>query len=259
MSNAEVWGYREQRSNPCYKLPKFKGRKIERFLDAEERARLEESLAQAEHAPKGHPHYVAPGAIAVVRLLAMTGARRGEILDLRWSMVDLDRGWLALPDSKTGQKLIPLSPTAVNFLRAAKKTRNSASAWVCTGENDGPVHNIGRAWESIRTRAGLEDVRLHDLRHAAASDAAAAGLSLFEIGLMLGHKNPQTTQRYAHLAGDLWQEAARRMGEQIDKSTREGAERLRRKRAAGGDTEPSNDAERSATCATVIPFPGGKR
>jgi integrase len=282
MTNAETWGYRPLRSNPCHRMPKFAGRKMERFLSGEERARLEEVLAIAERAPKGHPDYVSPGAITAIRLLAMTGARCGEIVGLEWSMVRLEPGpmpeRIELPDSKTGAKIIPLSPAAVELLRTLERGRAEADGdgedtrppWVCLGERGGPVHNIKRAWESIRTRAGLEDVRLHDLRHSAASDMAAAGLSLPIIGHVLGHKNPQTTARYTHLADHARHEAARIMGEQIERSTREGAERLREKReraqlAAGAEHGKGEASEGGG--GTVVPmgggnvirFPGGKR
>lgn len=107
MTHAETWGYRPMRTNPCYKIPKFKGRKMERFLDPEERARLDEVLCEGEAAPLGHPNHLGPSTVAAIRLLLLTGARRGEITALEWSMVDLERACLRLPDSKTGAKVIP--------------------------------------------------------------------------------------------------------------------------------------------------------
>jgi integrase len=270
MNKAEVWGYRRPQSNPCYRIRKFKERKLERFLSGEERARLAEELARAEHAPPGNHDYVSPGAIAAIRLLAMTGARCGEIVGLQWSMVHLEPGplpcRLELPDSKTGAKPIPLSPAAVEFLRELEGKRageGEGESWVCKGERGGPVHNIQRVWRAIRKRAELEDVRLHDLRHSAASDMLAAGLSLAIIGHVLGHKSTQTTARYAHLADRDRQDAASIMGEAIERSTREGAARLKEerdklKRAAGAE-----HGEGAAVIAMgggkVIPFPGKRR
>lgn len=258
MTHAETWGLRPMRSNPCYKIPKFKGRTMERFLSPEERARLDEELARAERAVKGHPDYVSPGAIAAIRLLARTGARRGEIIDLQWSMVDLERECLRLPDSKTGAKVLRLTPAATELLRELGRGRDPDVPWVCAGERGGPVHNIERAWRSIRKRAGLQDVRMHDLRHAAASDGLAAGLSLAEIGGMLGHKSPLTTQRYAHWADRALGDAARRMGEAIERSTREGAERLRQQRAVG-DEQGETGGEVVPIGGKVIRFPGPRR
>lgn len=242
MTKAEAWGYRPQQSNPCHRIRRFKERKIERYLTGEERARLAAALERAERAPKGHPDYVTPGAIVAIRLLEHTGARCGEIVGLQWSMIHLEPGPLGerieLPDSKTGAKIIPLSGPAVALLceLARKRVKGEAdgaprSPWVCTSETGARLGNIERSWRAIRKRAGLEDVRLHDLRHSAASDMLAAGLSLPIIGHVLGHKNTQTTARYAHLADQARRDAARIMGEQIERSTREGAARLQQREA----------------------------
>jgi integrase len=278
MSKAEAWGYRRPQSNPCYRVPKFRERKVERFLSGEERAQLAIALDRAERAPWGNNDYVAPGAVTAIRLLELTGARCGEIVGLEWSMVDLERSCLRLPDSKTGAKVIPLSPQAVAFLRELERKASKGAeggkprGWVCVGDRGGPVHNIERAWRSIRKRAGLEDVRLHDLRHSAASDMAAAGLSLPIIGRVLGNKSTQTTARYAHLAEQHGHDAARVMGEQMERNTREGAERLRQreeeekaraKLAAGAEHGEGEAREGGAVIAmgggNVIRFPGKRR
>lgn len=254
MTRAETWGYRPMRSNPCYRLRRFRENKCERFLSPEERARLEDVLAVAERAPKGHADYVAPGNIDAIRLLSHTGARKGEIVGLQWSMVDLERAApaLRLPDSKTGAKVIPLSPPAVALLRRLKDANQSGSPWVCQSETGDRLHHLGRAWLILRHRAKLDDVRLHDLRHSAASDALAAGVPLALVGAMLGHKSPQTTARYTHLADGTLQEAARMMGERIEKNTREGAERQAR---AVGDEQGEREASEGAS---AIPMDGGK-
>jgi integrase len=253
MTNAERWGYRDTRSNPCHRMPKFPERKMERFLSAEERARLDAVLAEGEACKPGQKRYIAPATIAALRLLLMTGARLGEITGLQWSMVDLERTCLRLPDSKNGAKVIPLSPPAVEMLRAMDAKRHPGEAWVCPCKRrGGPLQNLEGSWQQIRKRAGLDDVRLHDLRHSAASDAIAAGVPLALIGAMLGHKRPETTARYAHLADAPLREAARMMGEAIERSTREGAERLRareqQQRAVGADVIEIGDG------AKVIPL-----
>lgn len=258
MTKAETWGYRPLRSNPCYKIRRFREKKIERFLAAEERARLERVLEVAERSPKGHPDYFGPGCIAAIRLLSHTGARKGEIVGLEWSMVDLGRGLLRLPDSKTGDKVIPLSPPAVAVLRRLHEERDPAVPWVCPSETGKRLHNLGRSWGKLRRRAELEDVRLHDLRHSAASDALAAGVPLALVGAMLGHRNPVTTKRYAHLADATLQEAARMMGEQIERNTREGAERLRQQ-AVGEDIGGDEGADVVPLGGNVVRFPGPRR
>lgn len=247
MTSAERWGYRPSRSNPCRGIGKFRERKMERFLSAEERARLDAVLTEALSASKGQPRYVAHGSIHVIRLLSLTGARSGEITGLQWSMVDLERSCLRLPDSKTGAKVIPLTPAAVALLQELATTATTGVPWVCAGERGGSVNNLRRAWLALRARAGLEDVRLHDLRHSAASDAIAAGVPLALVGAMLGHKHPQTTQRYKHLGDATLQEAARMMGEAIERNTRRGQERLRQR--AVGDDQVDGEAD-------VVPMDG---
>jgi integrase len=133
--------------------------------------------------------------------LAVTGCRSSEIKKLRWSEVDFERRCLRLGDSKTGRRTVYLNTTALKVLAGIKKV--PGNPYVIVGARSGK-HLIGlsRPWFRIRERAGLPDVRLHDLRHSFASVAAASGLSLPMIGKLLGHTQPVTTQRYAHLAAD---------------------------------------------------------
>src|SRR5262249_50287634 len=138
--------------------------------------------------------------IAGLRLALFTGARSGEITAIEWSCVDWQRRLIRLPDSKTNEpRTIHLSEAALEVL----KTVPRISRFVIAGAKpDEPYKNLGRAWIDIRGNAGLQDVRLHDLRHSYASLAAGRGVSLQMIGKLLGHKVPATTQRYAHLARD---------------------------------------------------------
>jgi integrase len=263
MTNAERWELRDSRSNPCHRMEKFAERKMERFLSADERARLDAVLAEGEASAPSRPHSIGPATVAALRLLLMTGARLGEITGLRWSMVDLERSCLRLPDSKTGAKVIPLSPPAVAMLRTLDAKRSPGESWVCPCKRGGgPLQNLEASWRRVRARAGLDDVRLHDLRHSAASDALAAGVPLALIGGMLGHKRPETTARYAHLADTTLREAVRVMGEAIERSTREGAERLRQQAvgAEGGDASEGSEVIASDGGAKVIALrPRGKR
>jgi integrase len=205
---AEKRGYREDGSNPCQHVEKYPERKRERFLAEEELAALGEALARAER------EGVNPYVVAAIRLLLLTGARLNEILSLRWQDVDLERAMLRLPDSKTGQKPIYLSPPALEVLMAVPRIQGND--YVIVGHKPGAsMVNLQKPWRAIRARAGLDDVRLHDLRHSFASVAAASGLSLPVIGALLGHTQAATTHRYAHLAADPVRQANDRIGGKI--------------------------------------------
>lgn len=206
---AETWGLRPLHSNPCPRIGRYKERKRERFLTGAELRRLGDALAAAEHEGAEDP-----AVVLAVRLLLLTGARRDEILDLRWEDVDLETGTLNLPDSKTGKKSIPLGPAAAEVLAAA--LRIEGSPYVIPGHRaGGRFQGLQRPWARIRERAGLEDVRLHDLRHSFASVGVAANLGLPVLGSILGHRHPATTARYAHLDDDPRRAAAARISSEI--------------------------------------------
>jgi integrase len=180
-------------ANPCAGIKRFPGGKSERFLSAAEQVRLGEALAAAELAG------VNPTPIAVIHTLALTGARLGEILGLRWSEVDFERACLRLPDSKTGAKVIPLGAAALELLAGQERR----AEYVFPSEHrKGPIADIANVWQRVREAAGLADVRLHDLRHSFASNIVIARGSLPVIGALLGHRSTLTTARYAHLADD---------------------------------------------------------
>ncbi|MCB1504988.1 MAG: tyrosine-type recombinase/integrase [Hyphomicrobiaceae bacterium] len=203
---AELWGWRPENSNPVRHVIRYKGRKMERFLSTEELTRLGDVLNRCETEST-----VAPAAIAAIRLLIYTGARRGEILTLKWSYVDFERRMLLLPDSKTGAKPIMLNQPAIDVLKSIPVLANNP--WVLTGRLAGDcLQNIEGPWKRIRTAAGLEDVRLHDLRHSFASFAVLSGGTLPVIGKLLGHTTPLTTARYAHLAHSPVSELAETTG-----------------------------------------------
>ena len=207
-------------SNPCPRIGRYRENKRERFLTGAELRRLGEALSAVEQDGSEDP-----AAVLAIRLLLLTGARRDEILNLRWQDVDLDTGTLNLPDSKTGKKSIPLGPAAVEVLAAAP--RLEGGVYVIPGRRqEGRFVGIHRPWARIRERAGLEDVRLHDARHSFASVGVAANLGLPVIGAILGHRHPATTARYAHLDDDPRRAAAARISSQIaaDLSGRPAAE-----------------------------------
>ena len=207
---AEVWGLRPDGSNPCRHVERYRENKCERFLSADELGRLGATLSEAEKVGA-----VAEGIIAAIRLLIFTGARLGEVLTLRWQYVDFERRSLRLPDSKTGAKTIYLNPPALQVLEKLRDG-TAGSEWVLKGRlTNGHLVGIRKAWYRLRSKASLEDVRIHDLRHSFASVGAASGLSLPVIGRLLGHTQAATTQRYAHLASDPLQQASDLVGERL--------------------------------------------
>ena len=206
---AEAWDMVPEGTNPCRFQVKYRQRPRERFLTEEEVRRLGRVLNEAETRPGVSVH-----AVAAIRLLMLTGCRRNEILKLRWDEVDLKAGELRLSDSKTGPRTVFLSPEAVRVLEGLPRVLDNP--WVIPGRTGGTyMRNINDPWEIIRDRAGLEDVRIHDLRHSFASRALALGESLPMIGKLLGHSQVETTARYAHLARDSVQESAARIADSI--------------------------------------------
>ncbi len=151
-----------------------------------------------------------PSVVAAIRLLVFTGCRRAEILTLKWAYVDFERGCLDLPDSKTGAKTVPLGAPALELL--ADLPRVEGNPYVLPGRRP-KAHFVAieKAWQQLRAKAGLRDVRLHDLRHSYAAMGAGLGESLHMIGSLLGHSLPSTTQRYAHLSEDPRRAAADRI------------------------------------------------
>ena len=199
-SLAEVWGWRPDGSNPCRHVKRYKEHKRERFLSPEETERLGQVLRDVEEEM--------PSPVAAFRLLLLTGCRMSEIRDLRWEYVKDD--CIELPDAKTGGRVVPLGPEARAVLSSIP--RDEDNPWVIAGRLPGShLTDLQRPWRRIRKQAGLEDVRIHDLRHSFASRALALGESLTMIGKLLGHTQVQTTARYAHLARDSIQTAAARI------------------------------------------------
>jgi integrase len=230
---AEEWKLRPAGSNPRRGQRRYAERKVERFLSTDELARLGKALAAAERGElmigeellpgakrkrggqkKTGPRSEAPSAIAAIRLLLFTGCRVGEILNLQWTHVHLERKMLLLPDSKTGAKAVYLSEPAVDVLAAIEQVpgNNYVLAGTCTGQQ---ILSVRKPWLHLCAAADLKNVRLHDLRHSFASVGAAGGLSLPIIGALLGHTQPTTTARYAHLAASPLHEAVDAIGTRI--------------------------------------------
>lgn len=213
---AATCGLLQRGHNPGSGIEAFKEKRRERFLSTDELARLGEAIREAEtagipwevdetkpsakHIPKEKRRTtIGPCAAAALRLLILTGARLREILHLEWDYVDLQRGLLLLPDSKTGRKTIVLNAPSLAILASLPQ---QGPYVIAGGHQNNPRHDLSRPWKLVSRRAGLLGVRLHDLRHTHASVGAGAGLGLPIIGKLLGHANTTTTQRYAHLDAD---------------------------------------------------------
>ena len=188
--------------NPIRGIKRFPERRFERYLSNAELARLGDALTAAQEAGENS------SAVAAIRLLALTGCRKSEILSLRWEDVEGDR--LRLPDSKTGAKVVPLGAAAREVLASLEPIEDNPYVFPSPA-GDGHFVGLQKVWARIREHAGLSDVRLHDLRHSFASVGAAAGDSIYIIGKLLGHRQSATTQRYAHLADDPLRAAADRI------------------------------------------------
>ena len=209
-SLAQGWGMSPAGDNPCRFVVKYKEGKRERFLTTDEYRRVGRSLADLEAERRVTTH-----AAAALRLLMLTGCRRGEVLTLRWDDVDHKSGELRLRHAKSGARMVPLTPTAAAVLAGIPRVRSNP--WVfANGRSDGPLSHLSKAWYRVRERAGVHDVRIHDLRHSFASRALALGESLTMIGRLLGHTDTGSTERYAHLERDAEKASAAMVGSSIE-------------------------------------------
>jgi integrase len=233
-----IWNWAADREevafadNPAKGLKKYREEPSERFLTSEELGRLGAALTEGEtiglpyevdetkpgskHAPKPENRrtILDPFAVAAIRLLILTGARLREILDAKWEQVDLERGIIFLPKSKTGKKPIYLSAPAMTVLAALP--RIAGNPHVIAGAKDGaPRADLQKPWAALKRVADLEGLRLHDLRHSFASIGAGVSMSLPILGRLLGHSQAQTTQRYSHLDADPMHRAANAIGATI--------------------------------------------
>ena len=192
------WGYCE--ANPARGIQRNAEERREVYLDSAALGRLSAALAEFPRSQSAD----------VIRLLLLTGARRGEVLGATWGMFDLEQGIWRKPSSSTKQKrphTIPLSKPALTLLQDLHEERGDGP-FIFPGTNRGAQSDLKHFWKSVSTRAGLEGVRIHDLRHSFASILANSGLSLPVIGQMLGHSNPSTTARYAHISDQTLRAAA---------------------------------------------------
>lgn len=192
-NQAELWGYIPKNSNPCKGVSKYPDKKMHRFLNDEELERLDRVLIAFVEVGTTSNY-----TIAAFRMLMYTGCRLGEILSLKWDDVNLKENYIHLKDSKVGERGIPLNEMAKDVLLELQKQENNQ--YVFCGDKKGThLVNIHKTWQRVRNRAGLPDVRIHDLRHSFASFALKKGVDLYTVSKLLGHKNIATTTRYAHL------------------------------------------------------------
>ena len=194
------WGWRSD--NPCKGVERNQESKRHRYLTGAELGRLTKALAELRD----------QGAANAVRLLLLTGARRGELLAAKWADFDLDAGIWTKPGSTTKQRTlhrVPLSAAACRLL-AEMRARDDDVEWLFPARRMPHRLDIDDAWNALRKTANIPDVRLHDLRHTYASVLASAGLSLPIIGSLLGHSTAATTHRYAHLFDDPLRAATER-------------------------------------------------
>lgn len=169
--------------NPCKGVHRFPENRRRRYMSAKEAANIA-ALLDAEAADN-------PMSVAFLWLLIFTGARKSEIANARWDW--LEGNVLRLPDSKTGARPIYLPPQVMAILDKLPRTSGTITG----------IQSPTKLWQRIREEAGSPDLRIHDLRHSFASAGLAAGLTLNQIGELLGHKSTQTTHRYAHLIEDV--------------------------------------------------------
>lgn len=199
-SLAVRWGWRVD--NPCKGVERFGENKRTRYLTGPELARLSAALAELRD----------QSAANAVRLLLLTGARRGELLAAKWEDFALDAGEWCKPGATTKQATehrVPLSAAACKLL--AQMQAQAGSEYLFPARGGGHRPHITEAWIRLRKAAKLPGVRLHDVRHTYASICASQGLSLPIIGALLGHSTPVTTHRYAHLFSDPLRQATERV------------------------------------------------
>ena len=238
MRMAELWGYRAHNTNPCRNTRRYRMKPVERFLTAEEMARLNAVLTRDE--------FWCPNVVAIVRLLMLTGCRFGEIAALEWDWIRDRR--ILLPDSKSGPRTVWLSSAARAVIDAIPRYGPNCPYLFPARPPTRPVDNIGYQWDRIRAEAGLPGLRLHDLRHSWASTAAMNGVDMVTIAKLLGHALVETTERYVHLSDRSAQDAADRVSNRI------GAALAGREEGGGrasGAARPAQDGPETQTRGAI--------
>lgn len=234
---SEIWGLRPDGSNPCRHVKKYRVHQRERFLSPEELKTLGKVLSDCEADGRETKPVV-----AAFRLLILTGCRLSEIRTLKWEF--LKPGYLVLPDSKTGPRRIPRTPEIDAVISGIPEIPNNP--YIITGLNDGqPINDLQKPWRRIRELSGLEDVRIHDLRHTYASNAVMGGMDILMVSKLLGHTQIQTTMRYAHLADDPVKAAAAKIASSLGHAMT----------AETTDDDPTPTATEETEGSNVVQFP----
>jgi integrase len=209
--------------NPTKSFKVPASRKVARFLSDKEAGAVEDTLLAMEgegELNKAHG--------AIIRLLLLTGARKTEIVGLRWSEVDLHRRLLTLPPvrtkagGKTGERNIVLPKAASRILSGIDRKPGQMRVFPAS-RGEGSTTNIQDTWEVVRTRSGIQvdglaSVRIHDLRHTFASLAVAVGSTLYVVKEALGHADSRTTERYAHLTNDPLRSMSEKVAARLGKA-----------------------------------------
>jgi integrase len=197
--------WRMRADNPCKGIERNDEAKRKRYLTGAELERLSAALSK----------YADQDTADIFRLLLLTGARSGEVLSARWADIDLETGVWTKPGATTKQRtdhVVPLNAPARQLL--AERAQDN-SEYVFSGRNGGHRAYVKDAWAQICKAAKITGLRIHDLRHSYASILASSGVGLQAIGALLGHTQPQTTHRYAHLFDDHLRQATERVGEVV--------------------------------------------
>lgn len=190
---ARRWKMAGSEINPVKDVPRIKfSNARERFLTTDEVKRLMEACEKSDNSQLK----------SIIGLLMLTGARRNELLHAKWSHIDLERKAWLIPTSKTGKhRYVPLSGAAVAIIEQLPKYKDCD--WLLPNpDTKEPFVSIKHSWDTARTEAKLPGLRLHDLRHSAASAMINSGVDLYTVGRILGHADHKSTMRYSHLAND---------------------------------------------------------
>ena len=207
MNLAEKWEYRPLNTNPCIHVDRYKEKPRETFLSMQELGRIGSAMRQLKDVES---KYI----LAAIKMLMLTGCRTGEILNLRWEQIDFQTQKMNLLDTKTGARSIHLSPASIDILHSLP----SSEGYVFKSSiQDKKLTTLRHVWKKICRLAGINDVRVHDLRHTYASYAVSKGYSLPVVSKMLGHADIKTTQRYAHLMDDPVNQAIDKTSDMLDK------------------------------------------
>lgn len=200
------WGWRAD--NPVRGIEKFHEEKRHRWLSDNELGRLTSALDE-------HANQKAANAI---RLQLLTGSRIGEVLNAQWTDFNLDRRVWIKQSHHTKQKItehLPLSSGVCDLIEEMEKTRTESQYLFPGRDLNKPISDLKVFWSSVMEASGIDGYRIHDNRHTYASQLVSGGMSLAIVGRLLGHTNPSTTQRYAHLADDPLRDAAEIMASKM--------------------------------------------